>query len=200
MYLLYKSMALFWTLAEGLILIFIRWGFLFIKKGEGRQRDFLIFFATTFALLISLLFWGETILGRIVDLQKGIHLAAYRWALWNLFCTLWVILEGGIMIYGFRIYKRFKLTFQDQDLAKNNPRTNVAYGMPLLIASLFALYIFYECNLLSTIARYGLDARSLYRISIFYIRICGLFWILFEWIIAVLVIKIYVALKEMGEA
>ncbi|MFH1351720.1 MAG: hypothetical protein ABII26_12425 [Pseudomonadota bacterium] len=202
MYLLYKSMAIFWTLSEALILVFIRWGLLFLKKREGRQRRFLISAALIFGALAGLLFFGEVIFGGILDLQSGLNLPTYRWALWNFFCTLWVILEGSIMIYGIRIYGHLRFMLKSDHLQKNIMRPDgdrFILGIPLLISSLFFMYLFYQHSLLSVIDRHGIDAESLYHISMFYIRICGIFWIIFEWIIAVLVIRIYGVLKGAGE-
>jgi hypothetical protein len=194
-------MALFWTLAEGLILFYVRGGFLFFKEGKKRQKIFLIFCVTLFGLLILLLFGGEFFFGKIIDLRQDIHLMVYRWALWNFFCTLWVILEGVIMVYVHRIYKTLMPSLQKKDLTKEKSRpvkNGLTWGIPLLIFPLFALYLFYEYGLLSLLNKDLLDSRSIFPISSFYIRICGLFWILFEGVVAFFGIKTYLALKRMG--
>ncbi|MFH0843919.1 MAG: hypothetical protein V1930_00450 [Pseudomonadota bacterium] len=199
MYISYKLMAVFWTLAEGIILVFMRWGFLFLKKGQERQNGFLISFAILLALLTSLFFWGENAFGKIIDLEKGLHLSAYRWAIWNFFCSLWVILEGVIMIYGFRIYKILKSIFKNEIPKKAKvpvKRADFAWGIPLLVLFFLLFYSFFECTVLSMIIKHGMDAKNLRNVSLFYIRICGLFWIFFEWVIALLTIKIYVLLKS----
>lgn len=197
MYILYKLMALFWTLSEGIILIFMRWGFLSLKKGEARQRGFFIFLAVLLTLLISLFFWGEMAFGKIMDLEKGLHLAAYRWAIWNLFCSFWVILEGVIMIYGFRIYKLLKPVFKNEDPKEGKlPLKDPAWGIPFLILVFLSFYAFYEWAVLSITMKHGMDAGNLRNVSLFYIRLCGIFWIIFEWIIAFLAIKIYALIRS----
>ncbi|MFH1490330.1 MAG: hypothetical protein ABII06_15600 [Pseudomonadota bacterium] len=202
MYSLYKSMALFWTLAEGLLVFFLRWGFIFFSRGRGRQRVFLLFCLGFFLFLGGLLFAGEGVVGSVVDLQRGHHLKIYRWALWNFFCTLWVVLEGLIMIYMIRIYRELRPCIA---LAKTpgslevRDRNRALFGAPLLICSLFALYVFYQFNLFSLLWGPGLDSKGIYRISVFYIRICGIFWILFEGIAAVLTVKAFLILKNMED-
>lgn len=196
-------MALFWTFAEGLILFTLRLVFFSLKKGGDKsQASFFIFCVIIFALLICLMFCGEIFFGKFLDLHQGYNLTVYRWALWNFFCTLWVILEGTIMVYVLRIYKTLKHPLKKKDLKEgksNMIRIKFSYGIPLLAFPLFALYAFYEYNVLSVISKYGLDVKTLYRMSVFYIRVCGIFWILFEWIIAFIGIKTYFILKMIGE-
>ena len=195
-------MALFWTFAEGLILFTLRSAFFSLKKRVDKsQPSFLIFCVIIFALFICLMFCGEIFFGKFLDLQQALNLTFYRWALWNFFCTLWVIMEGIIMVYVLRIYNTLKyLLKKDLKSGKNNMvRIRLSYGILLLALPLFALYAFYEYNILSIISRYGLDAKSLRFMSLFYIRVCGIFWILFEWIIAFIGIKTYFMLKIIGE-
>ncbi|MDY7038552.1 MAG: hypothetical protein SV375_20665, partial [Thermodesulfobacteriota bacterium] len=193
--------ALFWTFAEGLILFYMRWGVLFLRRGEGRQRIFLFFCVVIFLLLFCLMFGGENYLSGFLDLEQGHNLKVYRWALWNFFCTLWVILEGIIMIYVLVLYKTLTFHLKNNDVIikkekRQRTRSNITYGIPLLIINLFSLYIFYEYNLISLIENNVIDGKAIYRISLFYIRICGLFWILFEWIVAYVGIKTYRLMKE----
>ena len=198
-------MALFWTFAEGLVLIYLRWGVLLLKRGEERQKIFLIFCVITFFLLTCLMFGGESFFGLFFDLQTGLNLITYRWALWNFFCTLWVILEGIIMLYVVRLYKTLRPSLNESvsTLTKeksSTPLSNSSYGIYALISVLISLYVFYEYNLLTMIGENGLDVESIYRISLFYIRICGIFWVLFEWIVAFMGIKTYLLLKGVGES
>ena len=202
MYLFYESMALFWTLAEGLILIFLRQGLIYLKRGKTTRKNFLVFCVTGFALLICLAFFGEGLLGRFLPLERGLNLTLYRWALWNLFCTVWVIIEGVILVYVLRIYMMLKPPQQKREArSKNGTRGgfNSGYPIPLLIAAFFALYGFYEYNVLSLTYEKGLHAREIYRLSVFYIKVCGLFWILIEWIVALLGLKTYFILKRRGD-
>ena len=125
-------MALFWTFAEGVILLFIRQGFLFLKTGEGRQKKFLISCAVCFALLACLLFLGEVALERVLDLERGFNRSIYRWALWNFFCTLWVVVEGAFMLY---LMESFRA------LNKRRPvRNGLKYILSLMAFLFFGFY------------------------------------------------------------
>jgi hypothetical protein len=203
MYVLAQSMALFWTLAEGVILLFLRWGLLLLGRERESQKYFLAFSMITFAFLALLVFLGESIFGRVLNLEHIDHLTLYRWALWNFFCTLWIVLEGVIMIYVIRIYGILKVALQGRASASQGiigDPSGSACGIPLLVCSLFGLYLFYESALLFTVGRQGLGVEAIYHISLFYIRICGIFWIVFEWIVAILGIKTFFALKGMEES
>lgn len=203
MYFFTNLMALFWTLSEGLILICLKWGFMSLKGAEKREKPFLVFFAIFIGSLSLLIFGGENFFGRYMDLERRLNLTAYRWALWNFLCTLWVVLEGIIMVYVLRIYKTLKRCHTKSELGSDQRITAVSrfpWGIPFLILIFFAFYVFYEYNLLSIMAETGLNGRGIYRMSVFYVRVCGLFWILFEWVVACLGIKTYFILKRKAEA
>ncbi len=68
-----------------------------------------------------------------------------------------------------------------------------------LILSFLSFYAFYEAHLVYLIGQDELGSKPIYHLSVFYIRLCGLFWIVFEWIIAVVGLRTYRALKEWGE-
>jgi len=127
----------------------------------------------------------------------------YRWALWNFFCTLWVILEGIIMVYVWRLYKIIKSSggreLKGEENAEKGGSRPLLMGIPLLSVSFLAGYVFYQYNLLGMVEAKTIDGMGVYRISLFYIRICGLFWILFEWIVAIAGIRTYRLMKKAGE-
>ena len=160
-----------------------------LKGVEKREKPFLVLFAIFIGSLSLLIFGGESFLGRYMDLEGHLNLSAYRWALWNFLCTLWVVLEGIITVYVLRIYKTLKRHHTKRELGSDRRITAVSrfpWGIPSLILVFFAFYVFYEYNLLSIMAETGLNGRDIYRMSVFYVRICGLFWILFEWVVACL--------------
>ena len=105
------------------------------------------------------------------------------------------------MVYVLALYEILTPHLKKSDLIikkekRRRTRSGITYGIPVLIISLFSLYIFYEYNLLSIIDKNVIEDKGIYRISLFYIRICGLFWILFEWIVAYVGIKTYRLMKE----
>lgn len=184
MYVLAKIMALFWVFAEGAILLCLRWGYLrWLGKGAG-QRPWILLSAGGFVLLGLWTFWGEGLLARILTDAPSVKL--YRWSLWNFFCTLWVVLEGCIMIYVVRVYRALK----------GAGRREGGPGTALLTAALFLLFLLYYWGLGETALRRGMDVVGVYNASVFYLRICGLLWIGFEWVVAVYGWKTYALLKS----
>ena len=196
----FQFMPLLWTFTEGLVLVALRWGFLSLTKEEGHQKIFIFFCLTTFLLLIILRFWGAHLFDQFVDLRKMKNLILFRRASWNFFCTLWVILEGIIMIYVLKIYRLIKPLLgnkQSNNTKRAWPRKETAYGIPALIISLFALYAFYQYHVLMLGVYHPLSIEEIRLLSSFYIRICGLFWILFEGIVAITGIRMLLCLKRM---
>jgi len=202
MYLFAKSMAFFWTLAEASILLFMRWGTLRAEKGNGRQSGFIAASIGVLALLGVLLFFGESFLGLIVDLESRFPRTLYRWALWNFFCTLWVILEGSITLYVWRIWRVLRDAQATRYAITRGPAGTKpvgGWGTPVLAGAFLLLYFFYQAALFQLAGDPGLTIREVVRISQFYIRICGIFWIAFEWVVAIQGIRAYRLLKRMGE-
>ncbi len=199
MYTFYQSMAIFWTLAEGLILLFLRSGWLSISGRETQQSAALFLCSVLFALLACLMFAGESVFERlIIDLEKVSYLVAYRWGLVTFFCTLWVILEGIIMIYVVRVYRLVRRRSDGSGSSGLSFKTSSTFLVPLLVLSLILFYAFYEAQLIHLIGKHDLVSWPIYHISVFYIRLCGLFWVVFEWVIAIVGFRTYWALKEWG--
>jgi hypothetical protein len=197
MYPFYQSMALFWTLAEGLILLFLRSGWLSISGRETRQSAAIFLCASLFVFLACLMFGGESVFERlVVNLEKVSYLVAYRWGLVTFFCTLWVILEGIIMIYVLRVYRLVRTRSEGSGSRGLSFKPSSAFVVPLLVLFLILFYAFYEAHLVHLIGKHDLDSKPIYHISVFYIRLCGLFWIVFEWVIAVVGFRTYRTLKR----
>lgn len=202
MELLYKSIPLFWTLAEGLIMIVLRQGFLFLRGEKRSQLIFFLFALCMFLVLVYLRFRGEDCMGLLLDMERDINIVMYKKALWNFFCTIWVILEGVIMIYVFRIYKILRTNTKENESEKEETtllKSNIAWGIPVLVFSFVSLYAFYQYVFISLSMEYVFSFDTIRMISTFYIRICGLFWIIFEWVVAIIGIRTYQLLKDMGE-
>ncbi len=139
-------------------------------------------------------------------MRKDNYLLLYRWALWNFFCTIWVVLEGAIMIYVLRLYKNIREASKQTNAPRANGKRRIPvvrwdFGIPLLAGLLFSFYFFYQYNLFAMALGDGsLDGWGIYRVSVFYIRICGLFWILFEWVVAIIGIRTYGLFKSIKGA
>ncbi|MBW1722211.1 MAG: hypothetical protein JRH13_10305 [Deltaproteobacteria bacterium] len=74
-----------------------------------------------------------------------------------------------------------------------------AWAIPLLVVFLGLLFGLLEYGLLSLAKEGVVHSKGVTRISLFYIRICGVFWILFEWVVAVYGIRAYFLLKRIME-
>ncbi len=197
MYLFIKIMAFFWTLAEVAILVAVQWGHGLAAGGDHKRRGSVITAGAGVACLGGVLFWGEPLLGRFVDLETHLPRTLFRWALWNFFCTVWVVLEGGIMIYVCRLYRILQGTGPASGQGTGGPGKSAA-GPYMLAAAFVFLYLIYQAALFSAVIQFDLQVRPVIQISLFYIRICGLFWILFEWIVAIQGIRAYRLLRQQG--
>lgn len=193
---LIKAIPLFWTFAEGLILLAVRWGYLCLRKEKGRQPLFWIFCIMAFFFLMLFRFGGKALFGHFFDLKNAADLLFYKRASWNFFCTVWVILEGAIMVYVLRIYDLMKMSMGEKRGKSNRGTRSCAPAIFILVGSLACLYGFYEGFLWSLKTNHGLGMNSIHHISIFYVRICGIFWIAFEWVVAVMGFKTYFLLKR----
>ncbi|MBW1800975.1 MAG: hypothetical protein JRJ85_09615, partial [Deltaproteobacteria bacterium] len=203
MYLFSKSMALIWTFAELLILVMVRWVFFILQDRRKHFRDVVLFSALLFCILGVLLIAGEDIFERFLDLHPRRNLMLYRRLLWNFFCSVWVMLEGVIMIYVFRIYRTLSavsgrnaapLTVRSLPKKRGGP-----WPLLFLIAGFLFLFILYQYGLVSVAYRYDIPLRGIYRMSIFYVRICGIFWIIFEWVVALFGIRTYHIMRSWSE-
>jgi hypothetical protein len=156
-------------------------------------------FTSLLALLTLLLFGGETLLGGFLDLQKPVNLSLYRRTLWHFFCTLWVLFEGIIMVYVIRIHGVLDSALRkDGEKGEKNPSKagSASYGMAALILGLVGFYLLYDYHLIALVKKHHLDRSGFYNLFVFYVRVCGLFWISFEWIVAVFGIRTYHILRN----
>jgi len=192
-------MGLFWVFAEMMILIFIRQGIAFVEEKKERYLGLTIFLSVIFILLFLVSFQGERFFSGYLDFTRKINLYFYRYALWNLFCTLWVVLEGSIMFYSLQAYMILKKSMHPGRIPSEpsgimNPWTR--YGVPLLVVWAIAFFLFYEYRVFSILNHFGLEKTNLKNIYLFYIKICGMFWFLIEGAVAVIGLKTYHLLKK----
>jgi hypothetical protein len=188
-----KIMGIFWLFAEGLIMVYIRKGFIFLKKGHSRQKAFTISCITVFVLLFILNFGHEINLdGYFGSKYQSLGYFFYGY-LWNFFCTLWVAIEAAIVIYIFKIYNLLRIAIE-----KKKPILNMTlfYGPGIFFLLLFLFYITYHSYLGFFNNMDGYNQRSMENSFNFYIKICGIFWILIEWAVGLIGLKIFFMLKK----
>jgi hypothetical protein len=181
-------MALFWTLAEGSILIAMHWG-LSRLQGSRQSKAMTMIGATLFALVIIVyalgrewLFWRNNI-----DLGSR-ELSINRTFTWNFLCTLWVVLEAVIAFYAWRIYS----------ILKREPARppNHRITLIVLIVAPFALYLIYHYMAWSVITSTEIGAQQIVNLGRLYIRLCGVLWISIEWFIAITGLRLLWLLRQ----
>lgn len=191
-----RVMGLFWLFAESFCLVFVRWGYydLLPEKTDRGQRRFVLFLSAGFMLLVFLTFSQDLILERMLPPSVSVSdsiLAYYYSSLWRLFCTLWVLIEGVIAIYVVRISGLFSGR-KDLSRSKIDP-------LMLVFLVLFSLiYISYEVPFFRVVLSGSINWKTVMNISRFYIKLCGFFWIFFEWVVAILGWRIYRSLSKWG--
>jgi len=192
-------MGVLWLLAEGLIMIYVRKGYLFLSGRDARQRGFFWGCVLSFVLLAALRIGPSLGMGALFS--PGDRLFGFRYYngyVWNLYCTLWVIIEGAIAIYIFRIYRLIRAAVSEGEGVLKASRSG---GGPMVLTLIFlAGFAGYHGYLAHLAAAVGLNPSAVYNILRFYIKICGLLWILFEWYVAVAGIKVFLLMKRAGSA
>jgi hypothetical protein len=189
-------MALFWTLVEGIILVSLRWGYLRLRNRPSDQRRFISSCGILFLLLAVLILGGKVLLQGLRDMPATAP-SIYRWALWDFLCTLWVFLEGWIMLLVIRIYGLLSHHSTGMPEA-DGTWLKREWVMPSIMGlALFAPFAWYASGLVDTALKHGMDPAGIRRVAMFYVRICGIFWIAFEWVVAVYGLKTYSLLRRM---
>ncbi len=189
-----NSTALFWALAEVWILLFLIRA---ISTGLGnppKTQRYGGAFILCAVILSAIAFSGEQIAGQVFDFHYGLKRHFYRNAQWHFFCTLWVVLEGAIMIYVWQIYLMLVRSCRADDHGSRVKRLSGIYphlAVLVLVGSIVLFFTLYEYHTFSLLGPTGIDALALDRISDFYLNICGVVWIIFDGGVAVLGYKIY---------
>ncbi len=191
-------MGILWLLAEGLIMVYVRKGYRVLTDGDARQRGFVVFCLAAFIFLAFLRL--AKVLGLDALSSAGGSLFSFRYYngyVWNLYCTLWVVIEGVIAVYIFRIYKLLDAAVSGG--AADRPDRNDparGWGPPALTLISLAVFTGYHGYLLHLMGGADLRSSAVYNLLRFYIKLCGVFWILFEWYVAVAGIKMFLLLKR----
>ena len=188
-----KIMGIFWLFAEGLVMVYIRKSFIFLKKGEARQKAFIFFCITFFIILVCLNFGEEINIDRYLGIKYRSLGYFYYSYLWNFFCTLWVAIEAVIVIYVFKIYNLLRIALEKKKSILN---ITLLFGPSIFFLFLFAFYVGYHSYLGSLVDMDGYNHRNIQNSFNFYIKICGMFWILIEWVVGLIGVKIFFLLKR----
>jgi len=188
-----KIMGIFWLFAEGLVMVYMRKGFIFLKKGEAQQKVFIFFCITVFVLLFCLNFGEEINLDRYLGAKHRSFDYFYYGYLWNFFCTLWVAIEAAIVIYVFKIYNLLRVALEEKKSILNK---TLLFGSGIFFPCLFIFFIFYHSYLGSIVDMDGYSHENIQNLFNFYIKLCGIFWILIEWVVGLIGLKIFFLLKR----
>jgi len=113
--------------------------------------------------------------------------------LWNFFCTLWVAIEAVIVIYVFKIYNLLRIALEEKKSILN---MTLLFGPGIFLLFLFVFYVGYHSYLGSLVHMDGYNHRNIQNLFNFYIKICGMFWILIEWVVGLIGLKIFFLLKR----
>ena len=84
-------------------------------------------------------------------------------------------------------------------LAPKTARMDRSIQAGTTIWMLFPFFIFYHWAFWGTVLSHRIAGMGIYNGSVFYVRICGLLWITFEWIVAVYGLKTYAYLRKRVE-
>lgn len=113
----------------------------------------------------------------------------------------WLFAEGLIMVWvrGGLVYletgrSRFRVSRLLKTPTSPGPRFP-GWGMALLCALFLAGFGIYHGYLHLLVGRSALSGQAIVNILRFYIKTCGVFWILIEWIVALIGVKTYLVLK-----
>ena len=184
----FRVMAVSWLLAEGIFLVYARWAAGAVRGEEKLQVRFVTVCAVLFILLAGTVFFGEPLFKALFPRSRKMDLFLYRSSLWNLFCILWVIIEGLIILYIARIDRAME--------GHEGTAGGFSAAVVLLVVLPFAFYLLYQAQMVSVVERYRLGIVAASRISRFFIRLCGFLWIAFEWAAALLGLRILRRLRR----
>ena len=201
MFLIDKLMPSLWLFSEFFALIFVKyWYNIFLNK----KRDFNFFLnlcLILFVFLIILLLLGDKILSKNLDFFGNISNYLQYITIWNFFCTVWVMLEGLIIVHVIAICKLITYilkTDNNRNILFNKYKNKIDRVLIILIFSILILfpviYFSYEYYLFHIYFKLNIPENNINRASDFYIISCGIFWIIFEGIVTFYCIKLFLIL------
>jgi hypothetical protein len=191
-------MALFWVFAELFIIIYIKKGISFIIQDGKKHYGFIVFAGVFLILLVFTTFFRNHVYLLFPDVPNVIQKKFYGYSLWHFYCSQWVVFEASITLYILRVYALMQQSVcQSDQMAKKWVAIErfAVFGVPsflLIFVFIFTGYAFLTFSILQDAL---IDQLQLYHIYLFYIKICGIFWIVIDGWAAFLGYKIFRFLK-----
>ncbi len=182
------SMALIWLGAEMALLVIVRWGARCASDvalgkpaprlgGDLFSRSlWIVFVVVAIALAVSRTAVNEALGARadaawLDELTFGL--------VWNALCMTWVWLEGAIALYVLRIDGLLHARAEGRVVP---PRPT---SSQLVLSCLWpAFAIAYNALAVASAYRLGFSQEQLARVLLFFLRVCGVGWIVFELVVA----------------
>lgn len=179
-------MALFWILVQQVCMSCIKWVYEDIAGRTPRRARFLALNACFFAALIAM----------ALDPQFGFHFisgnlppavrAIYPRLNWNFFCYVMLLLDGLLVLYGWRIYRLYMAP------APVAPRPGVVLAQDALLVGAFTiLFAGYHAGMIETVLHHTVRPVGIFAMQFFFVKIANFFYAAFEGILAVLLWRIY---------
>lgn len=174
-------------------MVLVRRGVIFLETGKAGQNLFVFFCAGVFLAVTVLTLGGSFISGWLPAPGNDFRRFFYDGFLWNVNCTLWAIIEGVIMI---NAYKAFRLLKSAMTGTPRQAAPVLRFGPVLFYGLLAAGFVCYHWFLYKLAALHLINEMAVSNILSFYIKICGVFWISMEGIVALIGIKTVLLLKR----
>jgi len=178
------TMALFWIFAELFIIMYIQKGVSFITQDGKKHHGFPVVAGIFFILLIFATFFRQHLYPLLPDIPDGMRQRFYNYTLWHFYCSQWVVFEAVITLYILRVYARvLQAAFRSNKrmLQRWNSIERVAViGIPVFPVIYAFMFAGYEFLTFSALQDALIDGKQLHHIYLFYIKICGVFWIIID--------------------
>jgi len=197
------TMALFWVFAELFIIAYMIKGISFIVQDGKKHHGFIFFAGVFFILLIFVTFFRNQIYSQFPDLPNAMQKKFYGYALWHFYCSQWLVFEATITLYILRIYALMKQSMGNLtkgNLTKTKKKWSTIelvtiYGVPGFLVLYALFFISYEYLTFLAMQNDSINWPQLNHIYLFYVKICGIFWIIIDGAAAFLGYKIFRFLK-----
>ncbi|MBW1899500.1 MAG: hypothetical protein JRI61_10630 [Deltaproteobacteria bacterium] len=122
----------------------------------------------------------------------------YGYSLWHFYCSQWVVFEASITLYILRVYALMQQAVCQSDRTVKKwviVERFTVFGVPAFLILYAFIFTGYEFLTYSVLQDARINQLQLYHIYLFYIKICGIFWITIDGIAAFLGYKILCFLK-----
>jgi len=173
-------MALFWVFAELFIIIFFKKGISSIIQDGKKHYGFIVFAGVFFILLVFATFFRQHIYSLFPDVPNAMQKKFYGYSLWHFYCSQWVVFEASITLYILRVYALMQQSvchsgrmFKKWSFVERF----AVFVVPAFLVIYAFIFAGYEFLTFLVLQNSLIDQLQLYHINLFYIKICGIFWI-----------------------